>query len=126
MPIDKEMLAKLLRALHHTVPGRNSRALFQAMFSLAFHAFLRIGEMTVQSAVATNANLLQLEQLAVGDHEMRVTFVAYKHSKNTPFVLTIKAASTTQQDCPLAIMKRYLAVRGTIPGPLFLHGSNTR
>lgn len=125
LPIDKQMLATLLRALEHTVPGRNSRALYQAMFSLAFHAFLRIGEMTVQSAVVANANLLQLDQLTIGDHEMQVTFVAYKHSKNTPFVLTIKAASTTQRDCPLAIMNRYLAVRGTIPGPLFLHGNNT-
>ena len=47
MPIDKPMLSKLLGALDSTVPGKHHRALYEAMFCLAFHAFLRIGEMTV-------------------------------------------------------------------------------
>ena len=48
MHIDKPMLSKLLGALDFTVPGKHHRALYKAMFCLAFHAFLRIGEMTVQ------------------------------------------------------------------------------
>ena len=55
IPIDMPMLSKLLGALDFTVPGKHHRA----MFCLAFHAFLRIGEMTVQSANAANPNLLQ-------------------------------------------------------------------
>ena len=48
MPIDKPMLSRLLGALDFTVPGKHHRALYKAMFCLAFHAFLRIGEMTLQ------------------------------------------------------------------------------
>ena len=47
MPIDKPMLSKLLGALDFTVPGNHHRALYKAMFWLGFHAFVRIGEMTV-------------------------------------------------------------------------------
>ena len=59
MPIDKPMLSRLLGALEFTVPGKYHRALYKAMVCLAFHAFLRIGEMAVQSSNATNPNLLQ-------------------------------------------------------------------
>ena len=65
MPTDKPMLSKLLGALEFTVPGKHHRALYEAMFCLAFRAFLRIGEMTVQSANATNPNLLQWKQLEI-------------------------------------------------------------
>ena len=65
MPFDKPMLSKLLEALDFTVPGKHHRALYEAMFCLAFHAFLRTGEMTIQSANATNPNLLQWKQLEI-------------------------------------------------------------
>ena len=67
MPIDKPMLSRLLGALDFTVTGKHHRALYKAMFCLAFHAFLRTGEMTVQSANATNPNLLQWKQLEIKD-----------------------------------------------------------
>ena len=65
MPIDQPMLSKLLGALEFTVPGKHHRALYKAMFCLAFHALLRIGEMTVQLANATNPNLLPWKQLEI-------------------------------------------------------------
>ena len=44
MPFDKPILSRLLGALDFTVPGKHHRALYEAMFCLAFHAFLRIGK----------------------------------------------------------------------------------
>ena len=104
MPFDKPMLSKLLGALDFTVPGKHHRALYKAMFCLAFHAFLRIGEMTVQSANATNPNLLQWKQLELKDTSLTVTFIHFKHSKGKPLTLTIKG-TTSPQDCCLQIMK---------------------
>ena len=104
MPIDKPMLSKLLGALDFTVSGKHHRALYKAMFWLAFHAFLRIGEMTVQSANATNPNLLQWKQLEIKDTSLTVTFIHFKHSKGKPLTLTIKG-TTSPQDCRLQIMK---------------------
>ena len=109
MPIDKPMLSKLLGALEFTVPGKHHRALYKAMVCLAFHAFLRIGEMNVQSAIATNPNMLQWKQLEIKDTPLTVTFIQFKHSKGKPLALTIKG-STSPQDCPLKIMKAYLSL----------------
>ena len=130
MPIDKPMLSRLLGALdftvsgtflrHFTVSGKHHRALYKAMFWLAFHAFLLIGEMTVQSANATNPNLLQWKQLEIKDTSLTVTFIHFKHSKGKPLTLTIKG-TTSPQDCRLQIMKAYLTVRGATAGPLFLY-----
>ena len=118
MPIDKPMLSKLLGALDFTVPGKHHRALYKAMFCLAFHAFLRIGEMTVQSANAANPNLLQWKQLEIKDTSLTVTvtFIHFKHSKGELLTLTIKG-TTSPQDCPLQIMKAYLSVRGATADP---------
>ena len=118
MPTDKPMLSKLLGALEFTVPGKHHRALYTAMFCLAFHAFLRIGEMTVQSANATNPNLLQWKQLEIKDTSLTVTFIHFKHSKGKPLALTIKG-TTSPQDCPLQIMKAYLSVRGATEQVLY-------
>ena len=90
------------------------------MFCLAFHAFLRIGEMTVQSANATNPNLLRWKQLEIKDTSLTVTFIHFKHSKGKPLTLTIKG-TTSPQDCRLQIMKAYLSMRGATAGPLFLY-----
>ena len=120
MPIDKPMLSKLLGAPDFTVPGKHHRDKYKAMFCLAFYAFLRIGEMTVQSANATYPNLLQRKQLKLKDTSLTVTFIHFKHSKGNPLTLTIKG-TTSPQDCPLQIMKAYLSVRVATAGPLFLY-----
>ena len=93
MPIDKPMLSKLLGALDFTVSGKHHRAKYKAMFCLAFHALLRIGEMTVQSANATNPNLLQWKQIEIKDTSLTVTFVHFKHSKGKLLTLTIKGTT---------------------------------
>ena len=81
MAIDKHrQLSRLLGALDFTVAGKHHRVLYKAMFCMAFHAFLRIGEMTVQSANATNPNLLQWKQLEIKDTSLTVTFIHFRHN----------------------------------------------
>lgn len=119
LPIDKPMLAKLIRATNFTIERRDHRLLFQAMFSLAFHAFLRVGEMTSPSNNLTMSNTIQVDQLEVEAFCMKLTFRSFKHSRGQPFTLTIQAAPNSP-DCPVQIMKDYLAGRGATPGPLFI------
>lgn len=46
LPISHTILRQLVASLVHTLPSHFERILLKAMYLLAFHAFLRIGEMT--------------------------------------------------------------------------------
>jgi len=62
-PITLSVLSDLLDSLSHVCNSFYQQKLFTAMFLLAFHAFLRIGEITVCGK--ENPNLLQLENISV-------------------------------------------------------------
>ena len=59
MPIVKPMLERLMLTLVHTGTDHYRQHLFQAMFVLAFYAFLRIGEITIRGKDRHNAHLIQ-------------------------------------------------------------------
>ncbi|XP_061183263.1 uncharacterized protein LOC133191532 isoform X2 [Saccostrea echinata] len=60
LPITIVVLHKICDALEHTVSNMYKKVLFQAMFLLAFHGFLRIGEIT---SVCTANHVLQMSQV---------------------------------------------------------------
>ena len=117
LPIDKQVLDKLVAALHHTCQNGSERILFKAMFTLAFHAFLRIGEMTVTGQAATNPNVIEIHQVTFGQGKMNILFIKYKHSTGKPFTLTIEPGAPGT--CPVQAMREYIAIRGSAAGPLF-------
>lgn len=62
-PLTLSVLNDLLDSLSHVCNSFYQHKLFTAMFLLAFHAFLRIGEITVRGK--ENPNLLQFENISV-------------------------------------------------------------
>lgn len=54
LPITEAILVQLLQSLPHVTQTHYDRVLFHSMFLLAFYAFLRIGEITIQSHQAKN------------------------------------------------------------------------
>ena len=118
MPIDKIMLSRLIEALEHTISCHSKRLLFQAMFSLAFHAFLRIGEITVLSKNQSNPNLIMVDQIELSDTSAIITFHTFKHSQGQTCKIHI-IANESSYHCPIKIIKRYMQIRGTSHGPLF-------
>ncbi|KAK7474811.1 hypothetical protein BaRGS_00033949 [Batillaria attramentaria] len=103
LPIDKTILEKLIAALPHTTTNSFETVLFKAMFALAFHAFLRVGEITVSNNNLPNPNLLQREQLVLGEKFLSLTFHVFKHSTGQPFTLKVDAG-TRAADCPVTLM----------------------
>ncbi len=95
------------------------------MCSLAFFAFLRIGEITTK-----RGNGLQLHQLAyicdsgnqvVGIY--RVNLSRFKHNYNQrPFTLSIKRQAAC---CPIQLLLDYLALRGKREGAIFMTQGGT-
>ena len=90
------------------------------MFSLAFHAFLRIGEITVQTVAYANPHLLMLHQIQIQPQHLTGHFTSFIHSNGQDFSLKVKP-STPSEHCPVRIMRQYLCLRGSQPGPLFQH-----
>ncbi|KAK7492312.1 hypothetical protein BaRGS_00016409 [Batillaria attramentaria] len=93
------------------------------MFALAFHAFLRVGEITVSNNNVPNPNLLQREQLVLREQFLSLTFHVFKHSTGQPFTLKVEAG-TQAADCPVTLMAQYLSRHGSTPGPLFTGTQN--
>ena len=92
--------------------------MFQAMYMLAFYAFLRVGEFTLSHGQADN--LLQFHQIMLdADRKVvQVAFHRYKHSKGKQHVISIH--SSTGPVCPVETLKTYIRYRGEEAGPLFI------
>ena len=94
------------------------------MCSLAFYAFLCIGEMTTH--FNSNANPpLQLYQITKlispsGDLQaFKLTFGDFKHSYNSrPFSVVLSRQPNST--CPVVLLSKYLTLRGIRPGAIFV------
>ena len=77
------ILHQLVRSTAHVSICCYNNDLTTAMYLLAFHAFLKIGEIAVTSAAQPNS-VLQLNQLAITTEECTVVFHSYKHYQGPP------------------------------------------
>ena len=77
------------------------------MYLLAFHAFLRIGEMT---RTGTAKHYLLRGQVIVDNGEMHITFNHFKHSAGTSSKITISSLGTGDM-CPVEAISEYIAYR---------------
>ena len=118
LSIDTTMLHQLTTALCFTITGAYCRAPFQVMFSLAFLAFLRIGEIIVLNSAYKHPQLIMLHQLQSLPNQLMINFLSFKLSSGQPFLLKIEADKTPIH-CPVKSMSPYLRLRGNQPGPLF-------
>jgi len=111
LPISPSALTALHMAVPRLASSQYYTLLYQAMFSLAFYAFLRPGEFT------SSINNLQVHQLNVSNTSVSVRFVKFKHHTGPPVTIVVSSQKTLP--CPVASINKYLGVRGQSPGPLF-------
>jgi len=94
LPITLPILRQLIQSFTHTATSAYQKCLMSGMCSLAFFAFLRIGEMTTTTGQQVNLiNITQLDRL-VDKHghvkALQLSLFQYKHSDPTqPFVIYI-------------------------------------
>ena len=123
LPITLPILHKILYLASDLSLSPYELCLFWAMCSLAFYAFLHVGEM---AATNNNKSLLSTDNIAklvnAANHvvSLKVTFLHYKHSYNQPpFSVIIQRQSSF---CPVQLMLDNLKLRGNSRGPLFTIG----
>ena len=113
LPITTGILSKIINASRDIFQEKFNQKRFIAMCSLAFHALLRVGEMT------SSHNNLTIDCIQVELGSLTLQFLKYKHSVGLPSTHQIKASPLTIH-CPVRCMQDYLFLRGFRPGALFL------
>ncbi|XP_064645370.1 uncharacterized protein LOC135498830 isoform X2 [Lineus longissimus] len=119
LPITKPILVRLLAAVPRVFPLRYQQLLVRAMFSTAFHACLRIGEMVPKTCNPLySSTCIQLGDVTVARGEATISVLRFKSSRTQgPQFIHLASGSAP---CPIAALTDYLSLRGTTPGPLFL------
>ncbi|XP_069108944.1 uncharacterized protein [Argopecten irradians] len=127
LPITPIILSKLVESLPHTAVSHYQVCMLRAMYLLAFHAFLRVGEMamnTVKSHVLQFQDI-QIIQTSGRPTKLELTFRSFKGNYNIrPVVLAIHAKQQSSTTCPVTALFQFVQLRGTYPGPLFTFPSN--
>ena len=121
LPITLPILNRIIEASAHIAGSRYQICQFKAMCSLAFFAFLRIGELTVTTSNNQPLQMHQLSQLYDTNNQVKgikLTFGNFKHNYNQrPFSLEIYRQTRI---CPVQLLMDYLVLRGSRPGAIFI------
>lgn len=119
LPITLPILIKIDHAVQYIVPFWYNRLLIRAMFSFAFFAFCRVGEITLSPHT-----LMVQDVLFSPVPTVTVTFRHFKFSSpNKTFQIVI--SPQIDSVCPVSSLARYLKHRGPAPGPLFIFRDDT-
>lgn len=128
LPITPHVLRRLIRAAKLTAKSSFHAKLFQAMFSLAFHAFLRVGEMTACSKhdkAVLQARDISFRRNKKGNlQDILLTIRRFKHQGSRPAVTLVITAQHNHY-CPVRLLHRYFQLRGPKSGPLFVFKDRT-
>ena len=121
LPITLPILRKIIASFQRTTGSAYQLQMLTAMCSLAFFAFLRIGEITVNGKDHNNLiRLPQLESLVNNKRQviaLQLTILHYKHSNNgRPFTIFIHKEISC---CPVKAILDFVSTRGSFNGPLF-------
>lgn len=122
LPITPVLLKLILSKLPSVCTSVYESKMFSAAYTLAFHGFLRVGEVT---ATRYNANRI----LSVNDVEIDLSnqtlrlHIRYSKTDQLGQGTTIKISSTGDAICPVKHLTEYLQCRQSSDGPLFKHFS---
>ncbi|KAK3097178.1 hypothetical protein FSP39_007163 [Pinctada imbricata] len=116
LPITATLLHDLMSNLTPVCSSAFEAAMFRAAFSVAFHAFLRIGELTNTKTTVS----LHIDDVQMKSHRVILRIAQSKtdqYGKGTKIMLNATCKST----CPVLSMKSYLQLRPNFPGAAFCH-----
>lgn len=121
LPITPKLLTKLISFLPCICFNSYEAQMFASAFSLAFFAFLRVGEFTVTSGIQIE-NIIAASDVSL-DQRSGVVHLHLRHSKTDQSNkgTTVIIPRVGGPLCPVYNLENYLKIRPTINGPLFCH-----
>ena len=129
LPITPKILKDIIASLKYTCSSNFLQTMLKAMYLIAFHAFLRVGEFTCSNAKKTGHTLCVEDILfsyRLGDISgLEITFKSYKHSKGKQQTVFISCCKHDSNECPVHALHDYLILRMPSKGPLFTFMDDT-
>lgn len=111
-PVTLDIMRRLISAMGVLQWRTYTQTLYAAMFTMAFYAFLQVGEMTESPHMLTTTDCKLL------DHSIHITFRSYKFSQGSCPTLIIPTAN--HDLCPHRRLREYLAIRCSTSAALFV------
>lgn len=126
LPITPIVLRSIVGSLDLTTNSHFIRLMLKSMYLLAFHAFLRVGEFTVNgkstqmaSSVVCVHDVHFIHEAAANHVAFELKLSGYKHSKGKCQTLYIERNVKETNMCPVHALWSYLQLRGETMGPIF-------
>lgn len=123
LPITYSILQQLIASLQHTSSSFFLQILLKAMYLTAFHAFLRVGEITQTTSGAQNN--LQFQSIefqlksSVAPDAVEIHMKNFKHNTGKSCHILLINKQTNKDMCPVTALWEYCKLRGPGEGPLF-------
>ena len=119
LPITVQILQNIIKALDHTVPIFYNRIMLKSIFLLAFHSFLRLGELVIRST-EYESKVLQKQDVSLVDNKtLQITLRHFKNMKNNQPITITLSSDPTSSYCPVTTLAIYLQNANHKAGPLF-------
>ena len=119
LPITSPILTKVLSALDSTVSNPFNRTMLKAFYLLAFHAFMRLGELAVRSPQQVDKVLQRIDVSFPSSDNCQLILRHFKNMKdNQPLTINLSANKTCKY-CPVHALQAYLLKSKHEKGPLF-------
>lgn len=114
LPITPTILKKIIHALEFTTTSAYTKSLLRAMFTLAFCAFLRVGELTKTNGASQH--FLLFGNVTFGSDSpcnryIDLNIPHFKHSKANTTTLRLLQNMTDPLVCPCQALLHYLNLR---------------
>lgn len=122
LPITATILKKIVLALDKISLNYNTRLLTRTVFLLAFHAFMRLGELVIRSPAKANLVLQRSDvsfNSASGKVSAQLILRDFKHNtEKTPVIICLNAGPNAEF-CPVRSLMQYVSIFRHQTGPLF-------
>lgn len=120
LPITRELLHKILCILPAVCKNKYENMLFSAAFSMAFHGFLRVGELTVDGKTGQLHTIL-FQNTKVDEHQIQLFLATSKTDQCGQGTTILISKQQNISTCPVKLLSQYLKVHPKHVGPLFCH-----
>ena len=112
LPITEDILHLLVSTAGHAIHSMCRLKLMQAMFMLAYHAFLLVGEIT------ESEHDLFLSDVTLTTTSIKLLFRSSKHASGVSQEAMV-SAMTGEMYCPVHALSEYMSYRGKNPDRYF-------